>query len=124
MRVLALTYVDSILLLRSVCASRILRCDVNHWKSQYLSNPRRYDPLVAISKDPLAHISDRENTHSTLLEGGRVGITHDISTVFDDIQILSPNEISATPRFWNVIYSEFKRAFDLGQEKLAYVLRG
>ena len=38
-----------------------------------------------------------ENTHSTLLEGGRVGITHDISTVFDDIQILSPNEISATP---------------------------
>jgi hypothetical protein len=72
--------------------------------------PIRYDPYVTISKDSLAHISDREDVHTTIGAGGRVGMaSRGIANVFDDILILEPSRISSTPRFWNVLYNEYKK---------------
>jgi long-subunit acyl-CoA synthetase (AMP-forming) len=56
------------------------------------------DPNVTLSKDSLAHISDREGVHDSLHVGGRVGITSGPTESFDDIKILEPSTISCTPR--------------------------
>ena len=32
-----------------------------------------------------------------------------VHNVFDDIKVLEPSRISSTPRFWNVLYNEFKK---------------
>ena len=50
-------------------------------------------------KDPLSHISDRQEVHSTLAYGGRVGVFSGVDHVFEDISILSPSGISCTPRY-------------------------
>ena len=39
--------------------------------------PRQTEPMapVTLSKDPLAHISDREEVHTALVSGGQVGVS-------------------------------------------------
>ncbi|PRP81795.1 putative fatty-acid-CoA ligase FadD9 (fatty-acid-CoA synthetase) (fatty-acid-CoA synthase) [Planoprotostelium fungivorum] len=66
------------------------------------------DPYVIISKDPMAHISDREDVLDGLLSGARVGVrSEDQSLIYEDISLLNPSRISSTPRFYNVIHAEF-----------------
>ncbi|KNC52485.1 ATP/NADPH-dependent carboxylic acid reductase [Thecamonas trahens ATCC 50062] len=69
----------------------------------------RHDPFVVLSKDPLAHISDREAVHCALVSGGRVGVISSKETLFENILAYGPSTISATPRFWNAIFSDFHR---------------
>ena len=74
----------------------------------------QYDPYVTISKDSLAHISDREDVYVTLGNGGRVGFaSRGICNVYDDIRVLEPSRVSSTPRFWNVLYNEYKKCLSL-----------
>ncbi|KJE91167.1 hypothetical protein CAOG_02344 [Capsaspora owczarzaki ATCC 30864] len=68
------------------------------------------DPAVSITKDPLSHISDRQDVHGDLSHGYRIGILSSLANVFDDIRLLSPNYIASTPRMWNVLYSQFQHA--------------
>ena len=88
-----------------------------------------FDPLVQISKDSLAYVSvciflemieeknsklrkikDRETVLATFFKGGRTGIaSNGITNIFEDLQILNPNTLAATPKFWNFLYSEHAR---------------
>jgi long-subunit acyl-CoA synthetase (AMP-forming) len=63
-------------------------------------------------------VSDREACYSTFFSGGRTGITWDVSHLWDDLPILSPSSLAATPRFFNVIYSEFQRVFQSERDAL------
>eukprot|EP00727_Mastigamoeba_balamuthi_P007334 m51a1_g3220 putative fatty-acid- ligase fadd9 (1567) ;mRNA; f:53840-61856 len=74
------------------------------------ADPPTDDPYVSISKDSLAHLSDRENVYYTLINGGRVGLCPHIENVFEDIREFSPTSLVAVPRFWNVLFTEYQRA--------------
>ncbi len=82
------------------------------WKTN-VTTPLDADPIVGISKDPLDHVSDREMCMMAILSGGRVGICPNPATIYDDIKILSPSFLSATPRFFNVIQSDYTREISL-----------
>lgn len=68
---------------------------------------------VSFSKDSLAHISDRESVHSTLLRGGQIGITSGHHRILEDITVLEPTDISSTPRFWELYHAKFKSQYEL-----------
>uniref|UniRef100_A0A6B2KX82 Carrier domain-containing protein n=1 Tax=Arcella intermedia TaxID=1963864 RepID=A0A6B2KX82_9EUKA len=66
-------------------------------------------PLVNIAMGSFVHISEREVLHSTILWGGRIGITSDLDNLLVDIKKFAPSEVSSTPRFWNVVMGEFEK---------------
>ena len=51
--------------------------------------------------DSLAHVSDRQDVHNTLLSGGRVGMISSLSNLFADIRILQPSRLSTSPRWYS-----------------------
>jgi fatty acid CoA ligase FadD9 len=56
-------------------------------------------------------ISEREVCTCVFVNGGRVGIaSSDHALVFEDILMVSPSRLDSTPRFWNVIYQQYKTA--------------
>jgi hypothetical protein len=48
--------------------------------------------------DPLAHVTDREGVYAVMVHGGRVGIVSQLNKLFEDIKLLEPSVLSATPR--------------------------
>jgi fatty acid CoA ligase FadD9 len=58
--------------------------------------------------------SHRLDNLTALLCGARVGCYRgDFSLLFEDIKAIEPNEINATPRFWNILYDEYCRTMEL-----------
>ena len=54
-------------------------------------------------------ISDRKNDFRHLYYGGAVAIYNgNMARIFDDIAEVKPDQLNATPAFWNKIYAEFK----------------
>lgn len=54
-------------------------------------------------------ISDRKNDYRHLYYGGAVAIYNgNMARIFDDIAEIKPDQLNATPAFWNKIYAEFK----------------
>ena len=68
-------------------------------------------PMVWLSFQPPAHLLDRRMTWYTFLWGGQIGVHYseggDMVRLFDDFQSLRPTRLIATPRLWNIIYSNF-----------------
>ncbi|KAL6052184.1 Long chain acyl-CoA synthetase 7 peroxisomal, partial [Balamuthia mandrillaris] len=68
------------------------------------------DPYVVLSFSPLAH-TERTNVMQSLVLGGRVGIFgEEMDTLFDSFRKLRPTLVSAVPRLYNKLYSDFKEA--------------
>jgi fatty acid CoA ligase FadD9 len=88
------------------------------WRSLLCEGRYPEDPLVGVSKDSLAHISDREVTYTVLINGGRIGISNDPRTVYVDILLVQPVFVDSTPRFYDVIYNEFKKALAIEERSL------
>eukprot|EP01132_Coremiostelium_polycephalum_P008528 gene8528-10483_t len=75
-------------------------------------------PSVKCSFASLAH-SQRLSDWCYLFQGQRVGIySGSTETLFEDLKILRPTHLSAVPRFWNKIYSQFINDRNLELEKL------
>ena len=67
------------------------------------------NPIVELSMAPLAHVAERQGVWLTFCCGGSVGFFNgSMERIFDDFAALRPTMHSATPRFWNRIYSEFQ----------------
>jgi long-chain acyl-CoA synthetase len=67
------------------------------------------DPVVTLSMAPLAHVAERQGVWLTTGMGGSIGFFNgDMARIFDDFAALNPTMHSATPRFYNRIYSEFQ----------------
>ena len=98
---------------------------------------------VTLSYEPLAH-SSRKNDLRWICGGGCIGLYSAVSStplpqfrnnhfflicdsfskdigqqLFEDIKLLKPTTLAGVPRFWNVIYSEYKKALSLALAKRA-----
>lgn len=90
----------------------------DHWNTQIKKEYWPYHPLVCISFSPLDHMSDRLNSITTIVNGGRVGMySGDMSLIFEDMKHLGPTILSSTPRLYNRIYGEYQKARALLKEK-------
>ncbi|EGC30425.1 hypothetical protein DICPUDRAFT_157845 [Dictyostelium purpureum] len=67
-----------------------------------------YYPNVILSYNTLSH-SQRLSDWRYLYQGSRVGIySGSMDTLFDDISQIRPHSFWAVPRFWNLLYSQYK----------------
>ncbi|MBL7499059.1 thioester reductase domain-containing protein [Frankia sp. CNm7] len=69
----------------------------------------RPGPVVRVALAPLNHMAGRHMIYSAFAHGGRVNITarSDLSTVFEDIRLTRPTEVSVFPRILDLIYQHF-----------------
>ncbi|KAH3744291.1 ATP/NADPH-dependent carboxylic acid reductase [Pelomyxa schiedti] len=95
--------------------------NINELECQ-ITNPEVYETLAYVPDDILAIIYTRkfelEHVYTRLCRGGRCGICPIPERLFEDIKILGPTSISSTPRFWNVLHSQYQQAFALECAKL------
>ncbi|KAG2392176.1 hypothetical protein C9374_012428 [Naegleria lovaniensis] len=81
-----------------------------HYNENVTMSIFHYHPLVFISYAPLSHMTDRVNTTACMINGGRTGFyCGDMDRVFEDYQSVQPVTDSNTPRFYNILYSEYQR---------------
>ena len=77
-------------------------------------------PLVSISFQPYGHVSERQNLYISVVHGGKTGYVKEMSTIFEDFQLLKPTWLTAPPRLYNQVYGDFKRKLT---EKLEEISR-
>lgn len=65
-------------------------------------------PLVRLSFMLLSHTTERQLIYITLCFGGKVVFSRgDMTTIFEDFQIVNPTMLSAPPRFYDQIYNNY-----------------
>ncbi|MDT3444891.1 carboxylic acid reductase [Pseudofrankia sp. BMG5.37] len=69
----------------------------------------RLGPVVRVALAPLNHLAGRHMIYSALARGGLVNITthSDLSTVFEDIRLTRPTEVSVFPRILELVHHHF-----------------
>jgi fatty acid CoA ligase FadD9 len=83
------------------------------WKALLVEGiDTRYRPVI-LSKDPLAHISDREDVHTAFVAGGAVAMSSGHESVHSDLGVLEPTRVSSTPRFFEALHAEFDRRLEV-----------
>lgn len=66
-------------------------------------------PLVRLSFMPLAHNTERQQSHLTTLYGGKMCFSRgDMSRIFEEFALVNPTTLSAAPRFYDSIYSQYQ----------------
>lgn len=70
--------------------------------SPLLLNPQRRETLATWT------IADRANDHQGFRRGNRIGLCEQIPRLFEDLYLIQPTQLSATPVFWNKLYSEHR----------------
>ena len=74
---------------------------------------------VVFSYRPLAWMSDREAVITGVIRGGRIAFfTGDHSRLMEEISLVRPTFLGATPLIWNQIYRDFKAAYALNTAHL------
>lgn len=84
----------------------------NMFKLAWLSqNPL---PVISILYQPMNHSMGRAGIYMTLGNGGTCYFTakDDISTLFEDIQLVRPTSLSLVPRIVEMIFQQFQREVD------------
>ena len=66
-------------------------------------------PLVRLSFMPLAHNTERQQSHLTTCFGGKMAFSRgDMSRIFEEFALVNPTSISAAPRFYDSIFNQYQ----------------
>lgn len=66
-------------------------------------------PLVRLSFMPLAHNTERQQSHLTTCFGGKMAFSRgEMARIFEEFALVNPTTISAAPRFYDSIYNQYQ----------------
>lgn len=66
-------------------------------------------PLVRLSFMPLAHNTERQQSHLTTCFGGKMAFSRgNMARIFEEFALVNPTTISAAPRFYDSIYNQYQ----------------
>jgi fatty acid CoA ligase FadD9 len=66
-------------------------------------------PLVRLSFMPLAHNTERQQSQLTMCYGGKMCFSRgEMSKIFEEFALVNPTSLSAAPRFYDSIYSQYQ----------------
>jgi len=69
-------------------------------------------PRVTVCIFPMSHMSGRLAVQKSIVAGGKIGFpTQDMSTLFEDIRLISPSILSLVPRVADMIYQHYQKEF-------------
>jgi long-subunit acyl-CoA synthetase (AMP-forming) len=70
-------------------------------------------PIRILSFAPLGHVSERQLTWIVAYYGGIIGFYNgNMALLFDDMKEFNPTYVSAPPRIYNAVYTDYKEAVD------------
>ncbi len=72
------------------------------------------DPSITLNFMPMSHVMGRQVLYGTLGNGGTAYFVakSDLSTLFDDLALVRPTELSFVPRIWDMLFERFQSAVD------------
>jgi fatty acid CoA ligase FadD9 len=66
-------------------------------------------PLIRLSFMPLAHNTERQQSHLTMTYGGKMCFSRgDMGRIFEEFALVNPTSLSAAPRFYDSIYNQYQ----------------
>lgn len=85
----------------------------SHWIERWRSaNSKVFEgmPLITLNILPMNHLAGRTSVMNTLKHGGTLyfPLANDMSTLFEDIQLVRPTYLSFVPRVADTIYQHFQ----------------
>lgn len=71
-------------------------------------------PSITLNFMPMSHILGRQVLYSTLSNGGTAyfAAKSDLSTLFEDLALVRPTELSFVPRIWDMLFEMFQSEVD------------
>lgn len=92
------------------------RAVVNMWRraSVAMWGSGGVHPSITLNFMPMSHIMGRGILYATLGTGGTGYFVarSDLSTLFEDLSLVRPTQLSFVPRIWDMIFGEFQRDVD------------
>ena len=81
------------------------------WSQDTFELHLQASPLVSCVYRPLCYATDREVLWRAISNGGRVAVfaNDDMTTLFDDLQMIGPSQFSAPPRLWAMLHDRFNK---------------
>lgn len=72
------------------------------------------DPSITLNFMPMSHVMGRQVLYGTLSNGGTAYFVanSDLSTLFEDLALVRPTELSFVPRIWDMVFAEFQSEVD------------
>jgi fatty acid CoA ligase FadD9 len=71
-------------------------------------------PSITLNFMPMSHMMGRGILYATLGAGGTAYFVarSDLSTIFDDLALVRPTQLSFVPRIWDMVFGEFQSEVD------------
>ncbi|WP_240274809.1 carboxylic acid reductase [Mycobacterium ulcerans] len=73
-----------------------------------------YEPSITLNFMPMSHVMGRQILYGTLCNGGTAYFVakSDLSTLFEDLALVRPTELTFVPRVWDMVFDEFQSEVD------------
>ncbi|HWY01640.1 MAG TPA: AMP-binding protein, partial [Mycobacterium sp.] len=71
-------------------------------------------PSITLNFMPMSHVMGRQVLYGTLGSGGTAYFVakNDLSTLFEDLALIRPTELSFVPRIWDMLFDQFQSDVD------------
>ena len=72
------------------------------------------EPSITLNFMPMSHVMGRQVLYGTLGNGGTAYFVakSDLSTLFEDLALVRPTELSFVPRIWDMLFEQFQSDVD------------
>ncbi|MEQ6323232.1 carboxylic acid reductase [Mycobacterium canetti] len=87
---------------------------VNFWRKSTAWFDSGDEPAITLNFMPMSHVMGRQMLYGTLCKGGTAyfAANSDHSTLFEDMALVRPTELTFVPRIWDMVFSEFQSQVD------------
>ncbi|WP_204079035.1 carboxylic acid reductase [Mycobacterium riyadhense] len=87
---------------------------VNFWRRSSAWFEPTVQPSITLNFMPMSHVMGRQVLYGTLSNGGTAHFVakSDLSTLFEDLALVRPTELSFVPRVWDMVFQQFQSEVD------------
>ena len=87
---------------------------VSFWASNDFEVKPKTQPSITLNFMPMSHVMGRQVLYGTLGNGGTAYFVarSDLSTLFEDLALVRPTELTVVPRIWDMLFEKFQAEVD------------
>ena len=90
------------------------RRTIKFWRKSDAAFEASAEPSITLNFMPMSHVMGRQVLYGTLGNGGTAYFVakSDLSTLFEDLALVRPTELSFVPRIWDMLFEQFQSDVD------------
>ena len=87
---------------------------IKFWRKSDADLREQGPPSITLNFMPMSHVMGRQVLYGTLGNGGTAYFVakSDLSTLFEDLALVRPTELSFVPRIWDMLFEQFQSDVD------------